>query len=147
VISISEPAILNKLVLIGAVVLAASLITAFIFSRKKSLKHNVKLWSPASRMLLLKVAVPLVAGGFFVLIMLYSGNFGVAIPAMLIFYGIALIHGSANTVDEIRYIGFSEIFLGLVCAMYPGYGLIFWTMGFGLLHIIYGGIMYNKYDR
>ncbi|MEJ7643897.1 MAG: hypothetical protein WKF87_04850 [Chryseolinea sp.] len=146
-ISVNEPTILAKLTLIGAVVLGASIFTAFIFSQKKSRKHNVKLWSPASRMLLLKVAVPLVSGGLFILIMLYTGHFGLAAPATLIFYGIALIHGSANTVDEIRYLGFSEIFLGLICALYPGYGLIFWTLGFGVLHIIYGAIMYNKYDR
>jgi len=146
-ISVDEPGILLRLILIGTAVLVASLITGLIFSQKKAQKHDVKLWSPASRMLLFKVAVPLVAGGLFILIMLYTGHFGLAAPGTLIFYGIALIHGSANTVDEIRYIGFSEIFLGLVCAMYPGYGLIFWTMGFGLLHIIYGGIMYNKYDR
>jgi hypothetical protein len=49
--------------------------------------------------------------------------------------------------DEIRYLGFTEIALGLISALYPGYGLIFWTIGFGLLHIIYGTIMYNKYDK
>ncbi len=146
-ISLNEPVIVTKLVLIGTAVLGASLVTALIFSQKKSRKHDVKLWSPASQMLLFKVAVPLVVGGLFIVIMSYTGHFELAAPATLIFYGIALVHGSANTVDEIRYLGFTEIFLGLVCALYPGYGLIFWTLGFALLHIVYGAIMYNKYDR
>ena len=79
--------------------------------------------------------------------MLYTGHFVLAAPASLIFYGLALIQGSVNTFDEVRYLGFSEIILGLISAIYPGYGLIFWALGFGVLHIIYGGIMYNKYDK
>ncbi len=144
--SVNEPIIIVKLVFIALIVLAASISTGLWLSLKKSRKHNIKLWSPASRSLLLKVAVPLVTGGLFILVMLATGHFGLAAPASLIFYGLALIHGSANTVDEIRYLGFSEIVLGLICAMYPGYGLIFWSIGFGILHIVYGGIMYNKYD-
>jgi len=26
-------------------------------------------------------------------------------------------------------------------------GLLFWAIGFGILHIIYGVIMWNKYER
>ena len=94
----------------------------------------------------MNLAIPLVSGGIFILIMLYTGHFGLAAPASLIFYGLALINGSLNTYDEVRYLGVSEIILGLIAA-FPGYGLIFWALGFGVLHIIYGGIMYNKYDK
>jgi hypothetical protein len=144
--TINEPATLIQLVLIASVVLAASIATGLWLTQRKTLKQNTKLWTPASRLLLQKIAIPLVTGGLFVLIMLYTGHFGLAAPACLIFYGLALIHGSSNTVDEIRYLGFSEIILGLVCSLFPGYGLLFWTLGFGVLHIIYGAILYNKYD-
>lgn len=79
--------------------------------------------------------------------MLYNGHYGLAAPASLIFYGLALIQGSSNTYDEIRYLGFSEIVIGLICALYPGFGLLFWAVGFGVLHIAYGTVMYNKYDK
>jgi hypothetical protein len=79
--------------------------------------------------------------------MLATGHYGLAAPACLVFYGLALIHGSSNTVDEIRYLGYSEIILGLVATSFPGYGLIFWAIGFGLLHIFYGSIMYRKYEK
>lgn len=144
--TINEPATLIELVLVAAAVLVAALATGLWLTHRNSLKHNTRLWTPASRLLLQKVAVPLVSGGLFILIMLYTGHFGLAAPACLIFYGLALIHGSANTVDEIRYLGYSEIALGLICAMYQGYGLLFWAIGFGVLHIVYGTIMYNKYD-
>jgi hypothetical protein len=144
--SVNEPEILAKLIMIAAGVFTASLVTGLWLSNKKAQKTGQKLWTPATRMILLNVTIPLVTGGIFILIMLYTGHFGLAAPASLVFYGLALIQGSLNTFDEIRYLGFSEIILGLISAMLPGYGLIFWALGFGILHIIYGAIMYKKYD-
>lgn len=138
---------LTTLVLIATIVLIASISTGLWLSNKKAKKHGLKLWNSASRQLVFNMAVPLVAGGIFILIMLYTGHFGLAAPASLIFYGIALIQVSPNTFDEVRYLGFSEIVLGLISAILPGYGLIFWAVGFGVLHIVYGAIMYNKYDK
>lgn len=145
--SAQEPDKLWKLILIAALVLAASLSTGLWLSGKKARKHGIKLWTIASRRLVYNLAIPLASGGVFILIILYTGHFGLAAPASLIFYGLALIQGSSNTFDEVRYLGYSEIILGLISALYPGYGLIFWAIGFGVLHIVYGAIMYNKYDK
>jgi predicted lysophospholipase L1 biosynthesis ABC-type transport system permease subunit len=145
--SATNPTILSKLILIAALVLLASISTGVLLSNRKAKKNGLKLWSVASRNLLFNLSIPLGTGGIFILIMLYTGHFGLAAPASLIFYGLALIQGSSTMFDEIRYLGFTEIALGLISALYPGYGLIFWTIGFGLLHIIYGTIMYNKYDK
>jgi hypothetical protein len=145
--SISEPEKLINLLLIATVVLIASISTGLWLSQRKAKKHGLKLWNAASRVMLFNLSIPLISGGIFILIILYTGHFGLAAPACLIFYGIALIQGSSNTFNEVRYLGFCEIGLGLVAALYPGYGLIFWTIGFGLLHIIYGSIMYNRYDK
>lgn len=145
--SAQEPDKLWKLILIAALVLGASLSTGLWLSGKKAHKHGVKLWTTASRRLVYNLAIPLASGGVFILIILYTGHFGLAAPASLIFYGLALIQGSSNTFDEVRYLGYSEIILGLISALYPGYGLIFWAIGFGVLHIVYGAIMYNKYDK
>src|SRR5690349_5984001 len=145
--SIQVPETLWKLIGIAALVLVASLSTGLIQSNRKAKKHGISFWNAAGQRMILNLSIPLVVGGIFILIMLYNGHFGLAAPGCLIFYGIALIHGSDNTFDEIRYLGFCEIVLGLFCALYPGYGLVFWTIGFGILHIVYGAIMYNKYDK
>jgi hypothetical protein len=145
--SIQDPDTLWKLVVIATLVLLASVSTGLWLSQKKAKKHGLELWSAASKRMVLNLAVPLVSGGIFILIMLYTGHFGLAAPACLIFYGVALIQGSANTYDEVRYLGYCEIVLGLISAIVPGYGLIFWALGFGVLHIVYGTIMYNKYDK
>lgn len=147
VFSVRDGDALYKLIFIAAIVLVASLSTGLWFSSRKAKKNGLNLWSSTSRKLLVNLSIPLVTGGIFILIMLATGHFGLAAPASLIFYGLALIQGSLNTFDEIRYLGFSEIILGLICAMLPGYGLVFWTLGFGILHIVYGTIMYNKYDK
>jgi hypothetical protein len=143
----ATPSMLRNLLLIAAAVLIASIITGVVLSNRKAKKHGLKLWTPTSRTLAWNISIPLITGGLFILIMLYTGHFGLAAPASLIFYGLALIQGSSTMFDEIRYLGFSEIILGLISALYPGYGLVFWAIGFGFLHVVYGGIMYNKYDK
>jgi hypothetical protein len=37
--------------------------------------------------------------------------------------------------------------LGIFNLWWIGYGLQFWAMGFGVLHIIYGVMMWWKYER
>ena len=145
--STNEPAVLLKLTLIAAAVLSASLTTGLLLSNRKAKKHGLKFWTASSRLLLINLSIPLISGGLFILILLYQGQYGLAAPASLLFYGLALIQGSSNTFDEIRYLGFCEIILGLISAFFPGYSIIFWALGFGVLHIVYGAIMYNKYDK
>ena len=87
------------------------------------------------------------AGGVFVCGMLANNEWLFIGPACLIFYGLALINGSKYTLDDIRYLGILEIVLGSFNFIYIGYGLYFWAVGFGVLHIIYGIIMWNKYER
>ena len=69
------------------------------------------------------------------------------VAAMLIFYGVTLFNASKWTLDEVHYLGLSEIVLGLISAFYIGYGLLFWAIGFGVLHIAYGALMWWRHDR
>jgi predicted lysophospholipase L1 biosynthesis ABC-type transport system permease subunit len=139
--------LVSKLLIIGLVVLIASISTGVWLSARNANRAGLSLWNATSRRLLLNLAIPLVSGGIFVLILLGNGLIVMAAASTLLFYGLALIHGSTNTYDEIRYLGFSEILLGLISAVLPGFELIFWSLGFGILHIVYGAIMYNKYER
>jgi hypothetical protein len=91
--------------------------------------------------------IPLIAGGIFIIILIGRGYYGIVAPAFLIFYGLSLVNGSKYTLRDIKYLGIMEIILGLICAFFPGYGLIFWATGFGVLHILYGSIMYFKYEK
>ena len=94
---------------------------------------------------MMQVAVPVIIGAVFCCSFLYEGLYGYIAPACLAFYGLALINGSKYTLSEVRWLGYSELLLSCVALFVPYYGLVFLAAGFGLLHIIYGIVMRNKY--
>ncbi len=145
--SVHDGSIIIKLLTIGMGVLVLSLITGYKLAAAKAKKLGVKMWDATSKRLLINLGIPLITGGLFILILLANSHYGVAAPACLVFYGLALINGSQNLFDEVRYLGYSEIALGLISALLPGFGLIFWAFGFGILHLIYGAVMFKNYDR
>ena len=137
----------KSLFLIATLVLAASLVTGWFFSYRKAKKLNTKMWDSTSKRLLINLAVPLSIGGFFTLIMVDYGYYNLIAASGLLFYGLALVNASSNLYDEVRYLGYCELIVGVCAALWPGFGLYFWAIGFGLLHILYGSMMYKKYDR
>jgi hypothetical protein len=128
-------------------VLIASIAVAMFLSIRKARKKGLKIWDNMAKRVLFNMTIPLAAGGFFSLILFYHGQFGLIAPAMLIFYGLALFTTSKYTFKDIRLLGLIELLLGLISSFYIGYGLLFWAIGFGLMHIIYGIILYIKYER
>jgi hypothetical protein len=128
-------------------VLIASVATGFILSIRKAKRTGQPFWGPSSKALLFNMMVPLVTGGALMFVFVLRGYFSIVAPASLIFYGLALIGAGNFTYKGVQYLGINEIILGLVAAIFPGYGLLFWAIGFGVLHIVYGSIMYFKFDR
>ncbi len=132
---------------IAAGTFVAALITAFIFTYIKSNKEGIPIWGNSAKRLMFNVSMPLVVGGIFLLKLVQFGTFGLIAPGCLLFYGLALVNASKYTLVEVRYLGYSEIILGLISLFFVGYGLYFWAVGFGLLHIIYGIYMWQKYEK
>lgn len=144
---ISESQILWQLTSIAAGVLVLSLVTGIWLTIRQARKKGEKFWNPVSKRLLVNMTIPLVTGGLFILILLIRGEYAIISSACLIFYGLALIAAGHYTLSDVKWLGFSEIILGLVAALVPGYGIVFWTIGFGILHILYGSIMHFKYNQ
>ena len=138
-----------KIQLLGlaAGVFIAAFLSAFYFTWRKTNKQGRTLWDLTSRRLFWNMMIPLVAGGLFILAMLQYNEWRFVAPACLIFYGLALVNASKFTFTDIRYLGFCEIITGLINMQWIGYGLYFWAMGFGVLHIVYGMIMWWRYER
>lgn len=136
-----------NLVLIALSVLTAAVLTGAILTFRKAKKLNESIWNPVSKRLLANFAIPLIAGGIFCLVLLQYGIVGLVAPATLIFYGLALINASKFTVGDIKYLGLANVAIGLISTQFIGYGLYFWALGFGVFHIVYGAILYHKYDR
>jgi len=127
-------------------VLILSLSYAFYFSWKKARKSKQKIFNKVTYKLLYNLAIPLLSGGIFSFIFLLRGDVEMVASATLLFYGLALVNVSKFTYNEIHYLGITEIVLGLLAAIFMHNGIIFWTIGFGVCHIIYGFAMYRKYD-
>jgi len=117
-----------------------------LFSARKAKKRKLKLINSVTLKIAYNLAIPLATGGILSIIMIYRGQIEIVAAITLIFYGLGLINASKYTLDEIHYLGITEIILGIGAALFLYHGIIFWTIGFGLCHIIYGSIMYKKYD-
>lgn len=140
----------NKLIYlftVAIIVLVLSLITGYFFSNRKVKNRGGRLFDSTAKRMLLNLFIPLLAGGFFCLALIKHNSIGLVPPATLVFYGIALYNAGKYSYKEIRILGILEIVLGVISGYFMGFGLLFWALGFGLLHIIYGVFMYMKYER
>lgn len=131
----------------AAVVFVLALLAGIYFTTRKARQKGQNIWGPLSKRMLVNLAIPLVAGGLFCVALVKNGVFGLVAPATLIFYGLALVNGGKYTLNDVRYLGITEIVLGIIGLFYPGYGLELWALGFGIAHIVYGLFMWYKYER
>jgi hypothetical protein len=136
-----------RLFSIAIIVFIAAIGSAFYFTWRKAKSNQVSIWDASSRRLIINLFIPIVAGACFIAGMLYHDIWQFVSAACLVFYGLALINASKYTYSDIRYLGIFEVVLGILNLFYIGYGLYFWALGFGVLHIVYGIIMWYKYER
>ncbi len=143
------PLSILELILIGIAIVVAflSILTAYLFTKRKAKKNNEKIWTTASKQLMSSFLVPMFIGGLFTLLLIYRGYYGLIAPITLIFYGLALINASKYTLSLVKYLGLFEVVLGLLAMLFFGNGLLFWILGFGVLHILYGTLIYFKFDK
>lgn len=132
---------------VAALVFICALCSATYFTARNARRSNQRVWDSKSERMLLNLFIPVVAGGIFCAALVFHNLLYLVAPVMLIFYGCGLLNASKYTLSDIRYLGLIEIILGLLGSIFVGYGLIAWTVGFGVLHILYGLLMYFKYER
>ena len=137
----------NSLMQIAALTFVAALVLAFAFTYLRSKKTNTPIWGSTARRVMINVAIPMIVGGIYLLKLIENEAYGYIAPGCLIFYGLAVLNASKYTLPELRYLSFGLLLLGIINLWYVGYGIYFWAMGFGVLHIIYGVIMWWKYER
>jgi hypothetical protein len=136
-----------NLLAVAVVVLVLAIGTAYLLSQQKSQRNSHQFWSPASKRFLLALFIPVMAGGLFCFALIHESTYQLIAPATLIFYGLGLINASHFTLGEIKNLGIGQLILGISAAFFPDFGLICWALGFGVLHVIYGSMMYYKHDR
>lgn len=144
---ITDYGVIDNLVIIAGIVLVASVLTGYLMAKHKAKKNKQAIWNATSKALLTAVAIPLVTGGILSMILVCKEEYGMIASSLLIFYGLALCAASTFTFREARWLGGLDILLGLLALCFPGYGLWFWAIGFGILHIIYGLIVHQRYEK
>lgn len=136
-----------QLLWIAFLTFAAAVFFAFLFTWLRSRKNGMPLFGPVTYRLILAVGVPIFIGFLYLLKLLQAGAFGLVSPGCLLFYGLGLVNASRYTTNEIRYLGYAILIVGITNLFLQGYGLYFWALGFGVLHIVYGIIMWYRYER
>jgi hypothetical protein len=142
-----EKTVLIPILGIASIVLLLAIGTAYMLSMRNAKKSGLQFWSAAGKQMLFSLFIPLLSGGLFMLILFSQEYYSLLVATCLIFYGLALVYAGQHTFGEIRYLGFCEITLGLIAALVPEFGLLIWTLGFSLLHLIYGTLMYYRHDK
>jgi hypothetical protein len=133
---------------LGVATILTALIFAYLFTRRNAKKKHLPIWDKTAKLVTINMSIPLVTGGLFILALIFKFQmYGLVAPATLIFYGLALVNASKYTVSHTHWLGLAEIAIGLLALVFYGYGLLFWIIGFGLFHIIYGIALYNRYER
>ncbi len=139
--------LINDLSWIATLTFIAAFFSAFVFTYLRSKKNGTPMWGTTTIRLLWNTCIPVAVGGIFLIRMMHMGEYRLVAPGCLIFYGLALVNASKYTLGEVRYLGYGQLVLGLFNLWLVGYGLQFWAMGFGVLHIVYGVMMWWKYER
>jgi hypothetical protein len=129
------------------IVLFLALAFGYLFTHRNAKKKSLKLWNKTAKQLIVNLTIPLITGGIFIFILIWHGAAFIIAATTLIFYGLALINASKYTVHDIRYLGITQVIIGLIAAVDIGNGILWWALGFGIMHIIFGSIMYFKYER
>ncbi|MDR2475649.1 MAG: hypothetical protein LBD45_07300 [Bacteroidales bacterium] len=131
---------------IALAVLVLSILTAFALSEWRARKSGQSIFNKTARKMLTDLFIHLLPGGALSIAMGLSAHTEFITSVMLICYGLALISAAKFTFKNVLYLGYSLLTLGVINCFFTGYSLLLWTVGFGVLHIIYGVVMYFKYD-
>jgi hypothetical protein len=142
-----SPAPMLNVFLLATFVLVLAVSTVAFLSYKNANKNGEKFWNPTARRLVINMAVPLIAGGILVLILISKDLIGLIAPFTLIFYGLSLYNAGKFTYAEVRSLGLVQVGLGLAGTYFIEYGLLIWTLGFGIVNIVYGIYLHYRYEK
>ncbi len=128
-------------------VLMMSLVTAVLLTIRQAKMQGVSFQSVASMQVVSTMATPLVIGGILMLALFFRHEWSLLPSVSLVFYGLALVSTGKYTFPEVTWLGYLQVVAGLIAAFLPTFGLLCWIVGFGVLHILFGAIIHNKYSR
>lgn len=122
--------------------------TIVLMAWHKSKKHQLRF--VIDRRLLQMIfhfILPIGIGGVLCLALIMQGHYGLTSSLMLLFYGLALVNCQHYTYPTLQFLGYAEILLGIIDCFVVNQALLFWFLGFGILHIIFGIFYIIKHEK
>lgn len=136
-----------NLFFVALLILIFAVGSGFLFTYLTAKKKKQNLFSPVAFKLAFSLGLPLAFGGLFTILLYLKGYYLLIAPSTLIFYGMSLLNASKYVHPEIKYLAIIQMTLGLLALAFEQSSLYIWAFGFGIMHIVYGTIMYFKYDK
>ena len=137
----------SAITIVLVVVLTLSTLSTFLLTSRNAKVNGQNPWNPIAKKMVFNFYSVGLLGGIYLLILFFQEQYDTIVELMLIFYGMALLSGSKYTFDQVKPLAYIQIILGLVCAFFAGYDFWFWVIGFGLVNLVYGSIMYFGYGK
>lgn len=132
----------------GGLLLVTCLAIVFFSSKKKASKKSMPFrMDQTTKQMLVHFALPLMVGGALCILLVMKSHYGLTSSLMLVFYGLALYNASSYTYSNSKYLGYSNMALGLMDCATGDHAILFWALGFGVCHIVYGIFFYFKHER
>ncbi|MBQ3580865.1 MAG: hypothetical protein II975_07760 [Bacteroidales bacterium] len=146
--SINSPYRTTIAIMASIVVAFISALTVFVMSIAKARRSDPGFsFNVIARRPMLHFMVPAVAGGLLCVALLMQGHYGLTSSMMLVFYGLALVNCHHYTTSKLALLGYCEIVLGIIDCFVVSQAILFWFLGFGLMHIVFGVYLTIKNPR
>lgn len=125
--------------------LAIAVAIAAVTMVLKARRAQVPLFSGAGRKFMLAFAPPVAAGGALTFALASAGVYALLPGTWLILYGAGVTAAGSASIRVIPIMGACFLTLGLVALALPGWGNALLMIGFGGMHIVFGGIIARRY--
>lgn len=145
---LNTPSKIRIAALIAIGLLAISLFTVFVGAIIKSKRNNLRfVFDKRLRQMLVDFFIPLIAGGLLSMALVMQGHYGLTSSIMLLFYGLAQVNCSHYTYPALRWLGYAELLIGIIDCFTMSHALLFWFLGFSVMHIVFGIAYILMFER
>jgi hypothetical protein len=148
ILHLNTPTRIRWAVILAAGLFLLSFFTVTAMAHAKAKRHQLR-FEVDKRLLqmIFNFLLPLGVGAVLCTALILQGHYGLTSSVMLLFYGLALVNCQHYTYPSLRFLGYGEILLGIIDCFSIHHALLFWFLGFGVLHILFGILYTLKYDR
>ena len=123
---------------IAVIFIVISLFTVWIQDKRTTSKSDQKLWNALTRKIRWQTIISLLVLLIIIIMISNKGYFSLSTPLSLLFYGLFLLNLSRFSSKGLRYLALAEIILAIAAYVIYDKEIIFLSVGFGFLPILYG---------